>query len=172
MVRAQPSFKYTIDDLGLDWVKARDRAPLSVLPSSPPRPFKFTSQLAMPYGWATGEDGAIISRCSSRMAASSTASGCAAARTACALSPKSTRGDVPPERRTRMSSSPTFRRAARREIAALLKRIWPRSSQRPGALLRLNSMACVALPTCGLAMAESERYLPFAGDEKIETYPH
>jgi len=26
--------------------------------------------------------------------------------------------------------------------------------------LRLNAMACVALPTCGLAMAESERYLP------------
>jgi sulfite reductase (NADPH) hemoprotein beta-component len=26
--------------------------------------------------------------------------------------------------------------------------------------LRLNSMACVALPTCGLALAESERYLP------------
>jgi len=26
--------------------------------------------------------------------------------------------------------------------------------------LRMNSMACVALPTCGLALAESERYLP------------
>lgn len=26
--------------------------------------------------------------------------------------------------------------------------------------LRLNSMACVSLPTCGLALAESERYLP------------
>ena len=26
--------------------------------------------------------------------------------------------------------------------------------------LRLNSMACVALPTCALALAESERYLP------------
>ena len=26
--------------------------------------------------------------------------------------------------------------------------------------LRLNSMACVGMPTCGLAMAESERYLP------------
>jgi sulfite reductase (NADPH) hemoprotein beta-component len=26
--------------------------------------------------------------------------------------------------------------------------------------LRLSSMACVALPTCGQAMAESERYLP------------
>jgi len=29
-----------------------------------------------------------------------------------------------------------------------------------GPALRLNAMACVALPTCGLAMAESERYLP------------
>ena len=31
--------------------------------------------------------------------------------------------------------------------------------------LRLNSMACVALPTCGLALAESERYLPELIDE-------
>ena len=29
-----------------------------------------------------------------------------------------------------------------------------------GSGLRLNAMACVALPTCGLAMAEAERYLP------------
>lgn len=33
--------------------------------------------------------------------------------------------------------------------------------------IRLNSMACVALPTCALAMAESERYLPSLID-KIE----
>lgn len=33
--------------------------------------------------------------------------------------------------------------------------------------LRKNSIACVALPTCGLAMAESERYLPTLID-KIE----
>lgn len=33
--------------------------------------------------------------------------------------------------------------------------------------LRRNSMACVALPTCGLAMAEAERYLP-ALLEKVE----
>ena len=26
--------------------------------------------------------------------------------------------------------------------------------------MRRNSMACVALPTCGLALAESERFLP------------
>jgi sulfite reductase (NADPH) hemoprotein beta-component len=29
-----------------------------------------------------------------------------------------------------------------------------------GKPLRLNAMACVAFPTCGLAMAEAERYLP------------
>jgi sulfite reductase (NADPH) hemoprotein beta-component len=37
-----------------------------------------------------------------------------------------------------------------------------------GSGLRLNAMACVALPTCGLAMAESERYLPTLVG-KIET---
>ena len=33
--------------------------------------------------------------------------------------------------------------------------------------LRRSSMACVAFPTCGLAMAEAERYLPSLLD-KIE----
>ncbi|HWC93370.1 MAG TPA: NADPH-dependent assimilatory sulfite reductase hemoprotein subunit [Pseudolabrys sp.] len=40
----------------------------------------------------------------------------------------------------------------------------------PWSGLRRNSMACVALPTCGLALAESERYLPDlldALDEKV-----
>ncbi|EJU03608.1 sulphite reductase [Dacryopinax primogenitus] len=35
--------------------------------------------------------------------------------------------------------------------------------------LRLSSSACVAFPTCGLAMAESERYLPVLID-KVEKY--
>ena len=38
--------------------------------------------------------------------------------------------------------------------------------------LRRNSMACVALPTCGLALAESERYLPdlvAAMEERLAT---
>ncbi|KAK9322744.1 hypothetical protein V1517DRAFT_120290 [Lipomyces orientalis] len=35
--------------------------------------------------------------------------------------------------------------------------------------LRLSSSACVAFPTCGLAMAESERYLPIFVS-KLETY--
>ncbi|MAT64993.1 MAG: sulfite reductase [Gammaproteobacteria bacterium] len=42
-------------------------------------------------------------------------------------------------------------------IDALLQEL--ERPQRQG-MLRRNSMACVAFPTCGLAMAESERYLP------------
>ncbi len=39
--------------------------------------------------------------------------------------------------------------------------------------LRRNAMACVALPTCGLALAESERYLPSlltALEERLAAY--
>src|SRR5690606_30229185 len=49
--------------------------------------------------------------------------------------------------------------AARPGIEALLAEHGLAALNRRSAL-RLNSMACVALPTCGLAMAESERYLP------------
>ncbi len=47
----------------------------------------------------------------------------------------------------------------RPKIEALLKKYQLANCYERGAL-RLNSMACVALPTCGLALAESERYLP------------
>ncbi|KAG9290216.1 hypothetical protein G9A89_022192 [Geosiphon pyriformis] len=52
------------------------------------------------------------------------------------------------------------------EIEALLKKYQLDNLQ--FTALRLNSMACVALPTCGLAMAESERYLPTLV-EKLES---
>jgi sulfite reductase (NADPH) hemoprotein beta-component len=44
-------------------------------------------------------------------------------------------------------------------IDALLKKYRLADSHQQTEL-RLNAMACVAFPTCGLAMAESERYLP------------
>jgi sulfite reductase (NADPH) hemoprotein beta-component len=44
----------------------------------------------------------------------------------------------------------------RAEIDAALDRVGLRDT----SALRRNAMACVALPTCGLALAESERYLP------------
>ena len=50
-------------------------------------------------------------------------------------------------------------------IEALLKQYKFINPPRRQTALRLNSMACVALPTCGLAMAESERYLPSLVDK-------
>lgn len=45
------------------------------------------------------------------------------------------------------------------QIAALVEKYQLDDGSR-GKPLRLNAMACVAFPTCGLAMAEAERYLP------------
>ncbi|MCU0748165.1 MAG: NADPH-dependent assimilatory sulfite reductase hemoprotein subunit [Akkermansiaceae bacterium] len=50
-------------------------------------------------------------------------------------------------------------KAKRPEIEKLLKQYGIADSHLKSAL-RLNSLACVALPTCGLSLAEAERYLP------------
>ncbi|MCK6257109.1 assimilatory sulfite reductase (NADPH) hemoprotein subunit [Fictibacillus sp. KIGAM418] len=50
-------------------------------------------------------------------------------------------------------------REKKQEITELLEQYGMLDSQNVSAIRR-NSMACVALPTCGLAMAEAERYLP------------
>lgn len=47
----------------------------------------------------------------------------------------------------------------KKKIEELLERYQLMTGERQTALRR-NSMACVSLPTCGLAMAESERYMP------------
>ena len=49
--------------------------------------------------------------------------------------------------------------AKRPEIEKLLEKYGIKDSHLKSAL-RLNSLACVALPTCGLSLAEAERYLP------------
>lgn len=49
--------------------------------------------------------------------------------------------------------------AMRPRIEALLEQYGMKDSHEKSAL-RLNSLACVALPTCGLSLAEAERYLP------------
>ena len=66
-------------------------------------------------------------------------------------------------------------------VANVAKKSAPRSRRssheyrlvQPASGLRRNSMACVALPTCGLALAESERYLPdliTALDERLSAH--
>jgi sulfite reductase (NADPH) hemoprotein beta-component len=50
-------------------------------------------------------------------------------------------------------------RADRPRIEALLRE-YKLDTANQASGLKLNAMSCVALPTCGLALAESERYLP------------
>ena len=54
--------------------------------------------------------------------------------------------------------------AKRGRIEALLEEHGIRASQETSGLRR-NALACVALPTCGLSLAEAERYLPRLLDE-------
>ena len=79
-----------------------------------------------------------------------------AADRACAASPRSTTASSASPR-TRTSSSPMCAPENRAAIDALVAEHGLTSH---ATALRRNAMACVALPTCGLALAESERYLP------------
>ena len=61
---------------------------------------------------------------------------------------------ITPNQNLVLADIPAARRGA---VAALLEE---HGLGAPVSGLRRNSLACVALPTCGLALAESERYLP------------
>ncbi|MCX6867253.1 MAG: sulfite reductase, partial [Verrucomicrobia bacterium] len=61
--------------------------------------------------------------------------------------------------------------AQRPVITGLLDKYGISDSHRHSAL-RLNALSCVALPTCGLALAEAERYLPSLLTELEELIEH
>ena len=154
-VRAHARFKYTIDDLGLDWVRAEIERRMGVA-LEPARPFEFTTN-GDAYGWTTGEDGRhhftlfvengrIVNREGLPLLDG---------LRAIAEAHKGT-FRLTPNQNVVIADVPAKGKA---KIAALLKR-YGLDHRNDQSLLRLNSMACVALPTCGLAMAESERYLP------------
>jgi sulfite reductase (NADPH) hemoprotein beta-component len=154
--RAHARFKYTIEDRGVEWFKAELSRRMMGRPLQPARPFVFESS-ADRYGWHQGEDG----------------------RWHYTLFVENGRIVDGPQR-TLMSGL--------REIAQLHAGVFalttnqnitiagvsePDKSRIESVLrkhgiendvsattLRQHSMACVAFPTCALAMAESERYLP------------
>ena len=74
---------------------------------------------------------------------------------------------ITPNQNLVIASVPTTQQAEVERIAREADLLAPWSG------LRRNSMACVALPTCGLALAESERYLPdllAALDEQLSAH--
>ncbi|MHA6641437.1 NADPH-dependent assimilatory sulfite reductase hemoprotein subunit [Mesorhizobium sp. A623] len=153
--RARARFKYTIDDKGLDFIKAEIEAQLGFA-LAPARPYAFTSN-GDPIGWTQGEDGRwhhtlfIQNGRVSNFPDKPLLDGLRAVA-------KIHKGmfRVTPNQNLIIADVAAEDRPA---IEALLKE-YRLDGLNAGSGLRLNSMACVAFPTCGLAMAESERYLP------------
>jgi len=153
--RKHARLKYTIEDRGVDWFKNELESRLG-WKLGETRPFEFTSS-GDRYGWTKGTDGnwhygLFIQNGRLRDTDEFPA------RTGLREIAKIHTGDF------RLTANQNLiiggvSEEQKPRIEALLKQYKLDIPERITGL-RLNSMACVALPTCGLALAESERYLP------------
>ena len=152
--RKHARLKYTIEDRGLPAFRAEVERRIGTVLGAP-RPFSFEAN-GDRYGWVEGEDG----------------------RAHLTLFIENGRlRDVPDGpalltglRRVAEVHGGEFRLTANQNV--IVARVAPEDRARIEAILaehgltsvasalRRNAMACVALPTCALALAESERYLP------------
>jgi sulfite reductase (NADPH) hemoprotein beta-component len=149
--RGRARFKYTVDDKGLPWIKAEIEARLG-FQLAPVRPYEFTSN-GDPIGWTRGEDGK--EHCTLFIENGRVIGPLMDGLRAIANIHKGTFRVTPNQNLIIADIAPE----ARPDIERLMKEFGLDLLNSTSGL-RLNSMACVALPTCGLAMAESERYLP------------
>ena len=153
--RKHARLKYTIDDRGLDWfkVEVERRAGFSFAPA---RPFRFDTN-GDRLGWTEGEDGRLhltLHIESGRVADRPGAPQLKGLREIARVH----RGEfrLTPNQNLVVANVPRTDRAQIDGIVAA----HGLDSWRTATPLRLHALACVALPTCGQAMAEAERYLP------------
>jgi sulfite reductase (NADPH) hemoprotein beta-component len=151
--RKHARLKYTIEDRGLDAFRTEVERRSGVTLGSP-KPFAFTST-GDRYGWAEREDGRshlTLFIESGRVKDLPEAATCTGLRRIAEIHG----GDIrlTPNQNIIIANVAPGKRA---EIEALVAAHGLTSR---ASALRRNAMACVALPTCGLALAESERYLP------------
>ncbi len=162
--RKHARLKYTIDDRGIDWFRAEVSERSGVALASP-RKFAFTGNGDV-YGWqpdAAGQWHYTLFIQNGRVADVGDRRLLGGLRRIAELHDGEFR--LTPNQNLTISS---VRNADRSHIDSLLAEFGIENSLQASAL-RLNSLACVAFPTCGLAMAESERYLPSLID-KLERH--
>jgi len=155
ITRARARFKYTIDDKGLDFVKGDIERRMGVA-FGPARPFDFASN-GDRFGWRQTDRGLFNYTLfieNGRVSDQPGRSIMSGLRVIAAAHPGRFRL-TPNQNLIIAGVAPTDRP----RIEALLAEYGLDGGTNASAL-RLNSMACVALPTCPLAMAEAERYLP------------
>lgn len=155
-LRKRARFKYTIDERGLDAVKAEieRRAGIAFQPA---RAFAFEHS-GDRYGWREGEDGRwhlTLSLPAGRIADTDAGAHLSGLREIARVHTGQFR--MTPNQNLVVADVPAAQRA---RIDALVARHGLDAGNRAATALARAAMACVALPTCGLAMAEAERYLP------------
>jgi sulfite reductase (NADPH) hemoprotein beta-component len=157
-VRKHARLKYTIDARGLDWFVAEvtRRQGFALAPA---RPFEFTST-GDRFGWVEGFDGRwhlTLRIEAGRVADTAEAKKLTGLREIAKLH----RGDfrLTPNQNLIIAN---VERSGRQFIDALVVRHGLDAHLR-STPVRRDALACVALPTCPLAMAEAERYLPSFG---------
>jgi sulfite reductase (NADPH) hemoprotein beta-component len=166
--RKHARLKYTIDERGLDWFVA-EVTRRQGFAFEPARPFEFTSS-GDRFGWIEGYDGRwhLTLRIESGRVADA---GGAKQLTGLREIANVHRGDfrlTPNQNLVIANVEPSERRF----IDALVVRHGLDAHVRTTPLRR-DALACVALPTCSLAMAEAERYLPgFAGKVEARLAAH
>ena len=157
-VRKHARLKYTIDARGLDWFVGEVTRRLGFA-LGPARPFEFTST-GDRFGWVEGFDGRW--HLTLRIEAGRVADTAEAKKlTGLRAIAKLHRGDfrLTPNQNLIVAN---VERSERQFIDALVVRYGLDAHARVTPVRR-DALACVALPTCPLAMAEAERYLPAFG---------
>ena len=163
--RKHARLKYTIEDRGLDNFREQVER-RSGVELDPPQPFSFTST-GDRYGWTEGPTSHLTLYIESGRVRdfASGAQMLTGLRRIASLHDGDFR--ITPNQNLVIANVAEPNRSEIERIASDHGLLAPRSG------LRRNSMACVALPTCGLALAESERYLPdlvLALEERLATH--
>ena len=153
--RRHARLKYTIEDRGLEWFKAEVER-LSGVKFAPAREFEF-STIQDPHGWHRCADGTWFYGLHILSGRVKDVPGWSM-KTALREIAKIHTGDfrLTPSQNLTISGVTPQQKPAIDEI--LTRHGLAGENKRSG--LRLNALSCVALPTCGLALAESERVLP------------
>jgi sulfite reductase (NADPH) hemoprotein beta-component len=153
--RGHARFKYTIEDRGADWFR-EELASRMGKPLEEARAFEFESS-GDHYGWQQGADGHwhyTLFVEGGRVADTPRRAMMTGLREIASV-----HEGVFALTTNQNVTIAGVRESQRAKIDALLAQ-YRIANEEQATGLRLTSMACVALPTCGLAMAESERYLP------------
>ncbi len=155
-LRKRARFKYTIDERGLDTVKTEIERRAGIA-FAPVRAFAFEHN-GDRYGWREGDDGRwhlTLSLPAGRIADTDAGAHLSGLREIARIHAGQFR--MTPNQNLVVADVPAAQRAW---IDALVAQHGLDAGNRAATALARAAMACVALPTCGLAMAEAERYLP------------